>query len=186
MTVLPAVLLAVTVSPIAADVPLRANRSSSPPWASTQDQGRPEPDPLSVCGSSSDTRPRPYPTSGSQGKVTSVATGAATITATSPSASIEGSRRGNRPSGGACTRSRSSRLRVSVAQFRDRQFTATGDLDLGTPESDRLGHLINSDTYEATISRQRDHEGLATVWHRDVIITATDPSSGLSESTLST
>ncbi len=131
MTVLPAVLLAVTVSPIAANIP--AGESEQFSAMGLYSDGSTQNLTDSVVWASSDTSSATVSnTSGSQGEVTGVATGAATITATSPSTSIEGI--------AAVTVLPAvliaitvSPLTASIAQYGTEQFTATGEYsDLST------------------------------------------------------
>ena len=89
VTVLPAVLLAVTVSPLAANIP--AGESESFTATGHYSDGSTQNLTGSVTWASSSSATATVSNgAGSQGKVTAVATGAATITATDPTTSLEG------------------------------------------------------------------------------------------------
>jgi hypothetical protein len=118
-------------------------------------------------------------TSGTQGEVSAVADGAATITATDPTTSIEGV--------AAVTVLPAVLVAVTVspteastAEHGSQQFTATGLYsDLSKQNITDSVTWASSDTSEATISNSTGSQGLATgVAPGDVVITATDPSSG--------
>ncbi len=140
VTVLPAVLLAVTVSPIAANIPAGESEKFTATGhysdGSTQDLT----DSVTWASSSTSTATVSN-SSGSQGEVTAVSTGATTITATDPTTSIEGV--------AAVTVLPAVLLAVTVSPLaanipagESEQFTATGHYSDGsTQDSDRLGHL---------------------------------------------
>ncbi len=176
VTVLPAVLLAVTVSPIAANIP--AGESEQFTAKGIYSDGTTQDLSDSVVWGSSDTSAATVSnSSGSQGEVTAVATGATTITATDPNTSIEGT--------AVVTVLPAVLLAItvspteaSIAQYGTQQFTATGHYsDLSTQDLTDSVTWSTSDTSEATISNSAGSQGLATgVSQGDVIITATDSS----------
>ena len=141
VTVLPAVLLAVTVSPLVASIPVGETEQFTATGhysdGSTQDLT----DSVTWASSSSGTATVSN-TAGSQGEVTAVADGATTITATDPTTSIEGV--------SAVTVLPAVLLAVTVSPLvasipvgETEQFTATGHYSDGsTAGSDRLGHLV--------------------------------------------
>ncbi len=179
VTVLPAVLLAVTVSPLAANIPAGETEQFTATGhysdGTTQDMTD------SVAWASSSTATATVSnTSGSEGLVTAVATGAATITATDPSTSIEGiSVVTVLPA--VLLAITVSPTTASISQYGTQQFTAKGEYsDLSTKDLTDSVTWSSSDTSEATISNAAGSQGLATgVSTGDVLITATDQSSGL-------
>ena len=179
VTVLPAILLAVTVSPLAANIPAGETEQFTATGhysdLSTQDLT----DSVTWASSSSATATVSN-SSGSQGEVTAVAVGAATITATDPTTSIEGI--------SAVTVLPAILLAITVspttatiAQFGSQQFTATGHYsDLSTQDLTDSVTWSSSSNSVATISNSAGSQGLATgVSSGDVVITATDPSSAV-------
>ena len=179
VTVLPAVLVAVTVSPVGASVPNGETEQFTATGlysdGSTSDLTS------TVTWSSSDTSVATVSNAaGSQGEVTGVGIGAATITATDPSSLLDGT--------GVVTVLPAVLLAItvspteaSVAQYGTEQFKATGHYsDLSTKDLTDSVTWSSSDTSEATISDTTGSQGLATgVAPGDVVITATDPSSGV-------
>ena len=179
VTVLPAVLLAVTVSPLVASIP--AGETEQFTATGHYSDGSTEDLTDSVTwGTSSSGTATVSNAAGSQGEVTAVADGAAAITATDPTTSIEGV--------AAVTVLPAVLLAItvsptdaSISQHGSEQFTATGVYsDLSKQDVTGSVTWSSSDTSEATISNSAGSQGLATgVAPGDVVITAKDPSSGL-------
>jgi len=179
VTVLPAVLLVVTVSPLVANIPA----GESEPFTATghYSDGSTQNLTDSVTWASSDSGTATVSNaSGAQGEVTAVADGATTITATDPTTSIEGI--------SAVTVLPAVLLAITVSPLaanipagETEQFTATGHYsDLSTQDLTDSVTWSSSDTSEATISNNAGSEGVATgAATGDVVITATDPTSGV-------
>ncbi len=179
VTVLPAVLVAVTVSPLAANIPVGETEQFTATGhysdGSTQDLT----DSVSWTTSSSGTATVSN-TSGSQGEVTAVATGAATITATDPTTSIEGI--------SAVTVLPAVLLAVTVSPIAanipagdTEQFTATGHYSDGSTQdlTDSVT-WASSDSSTATVSNNSGSQGEVTaVAEGATTITATDPTTSI-------
>ena len=176
VTVLPAVLVAITVSPLAGNVPAGETEqfSATGVYSDATTQNITD----SVTWASTDTSAATVSNaSGSQGVVTGVTTGASTITATDPSTSVEGV--------AAVTVLPAVLVAItvspvdpSVALYGTQQFTATG-LYSDTSSENITDSVTwsSSDTGEASISNTPGSQGLATgLATGDVVITATDPS----------
>ena len=179
MTVLPAVLLAVTVSPLAANVPA----GETEPFTATghYSDGSTESLADSVTWASSDTSTATVSnSSGSQGEVTAVATGATTITATDPTTSIEGI--------AAVTVLPAVLLTVTVSPLaanvpagETEPFTATGHYSDGSTQdlTDSVT-WASSDTSTATVSNSSGSQGEVTaIATGATTITATDPTTSI-------
>jgi trimeric autotransporter adhesin len=176
LTVLPAVLVAITVSPLAGNVPAGETEqfSATGVYSDATTQNITD----SVTWASTDTSAATVSNaSGSQGVVTGVTTGASTITATDPSTSVEGV--------AAVTVLPAVLVAItvspvdpSVALYGTQQFTATGLYsDASTENITDSVTWSSSDTGEASISNTPGSQGLATgLATGDVVITATDPS----------
>ncbi len=140
VTVIPAALLLVTVSPLTANIPV----GETEPFTATghySDGSTSNITDSVTWGTSSSGTATVSNSSGSQGEVTAVATGAATITATDPTTSIEGT--------AMVTVLPAVLLPVTVSPLaanipagETQQFTATGHYSDGsTQDLDGLGHL---------------------------------------------
>jgi len=179
VTVLPAVLVAISVSPAAANVPI----GDTKPLTATgvYSDGSTESLTDSVTWSSSETQYATVSnTAGSQGQVTGVATGASTITATDESSGIFGV--------AAVTVLPAvlvaitvSPITASVALYGTQQFTAEGIYsDTSTANITDSVTWSSSDDGDATISNAAGSQGLATAAATGaVVITATDSATEL-------
>jgi len=179
VTVLPAILLAVTVSPLAANIPAGETEQFTATGHYSDLSTKDLTDSVTWASSSSATATVSN-SSGSQGEVTAVAVGAATITAPDSTTSIEGI--------SAVTVLPAILLAITVspttatiAQFGSQQFTATGHYsNLSTQDLTDSVTWSSSSSSVATISNSTGSQGLATgVTSGDVVITATDPSSAV-------
>ena len=178
VTVLPAVLLSISVSPVAADVP--AGETQKFTATGLYSDGSTEDLTDSVTWSSSTSDATVSNSAGSQGVVTGVTDGASTITATDPATSIFGT---------ALVTVLPAVLvgitvtpaEASVAQYGTQQFTATGLYsDLSTENITNSVTWSSSDYGEAGISNITGSQGLANgLAPGDVVITATDPTTGI-------
>ncbi len=179
VTVLPAVLVAVTVSPTAASVP----NGETQPFSATGHYSDGTTKDLTdvVTWSSSDTSVASVSNSvGSQGEVTGVGTGVATITATDTSSVLNGTAVVTvLPA--VLLAITVSPTQASVALHGSKQFTATGHYsDLSTRNITDSVTWSTSNTGDATISNAAGSQGVATgVATGDVVVTATDTSSGV-------
>jgi hypothetical protein len=179
LTVLPAVLVAVTVSPLAGNVPAGETEQFSATGLYSDGTTQNVTD--SVTWASSDTSAATVSNApGSQGLVTGVADGASTITATDPTTSVEGV--------AAVTVLPAVLLAItvspaeaSIALHATQQFTATGHYsDTSTQDLTDSVTWSASDTGDVAISNTAGSQGLALgLATGDVVITATDPSSAI-------
>jgi uncharacterized protein YjdB len=179
VTVLPAVLVAITVSPLAGNLPAGETEQFSSTGLYSDGTTADITD--SVTWSSSDTSAATISnTAGSQGLVTGVADGASTITATDPTTSIEGVAAVTVLPAVLVAISVSP-LEASVALNATQQFTATGYYsDSSTQDLTDSVTWSSSDVGEASISNIAGSQGLATgLATGAVVITATDPSSAI-------
>ena len=179
VTVLPAVLVAVTVSPLASNVP--AGQTEQLVATGVYSDGTMVDITDSVTWASSDTSAATVSNAaGSEGLVTGVSDGATTITATDSTTSIEGV--------AAITVLPAVLLAVtvspveaSIALYGSEQFTATGIYsDASTQDLTDSVTWSSSDPSEASISNTSGSQGLATgIATGGVTITATDPSTSI-------
>ena len=179
VTVIPAALLAVTVSPLAANIP--AGDSEQFTATGHYSNGSTSNITDSVTwGTSSSSTATVSNTAGSQGDVTAVATGAATITATDPTTSIEGI--------AAVTVLPAVLVAVTVSPLaaniptgETEPFTATGHYSDGSTQN-LTGSVTwaSSDTATATVSNSSGSQGEVTaVATGATSITATDPTTSV-------
>ena len=179
VTVIPAVLLAVTVSPLAASIPAGETEQFTATGHYSNGSTQNLTDSV-TWGTSSTSTATVSNTPGSQGQVTAVATGAATVTATDPTTSIEGT--------AAVTVLPAVLLAVSVSPLaasipagETEQFTATGHYSDGSTQN--LTDSVtwaSSSTGTATVSNSAGSQGEVTaVATGAATISATDPTTSI-------
>ena len=186
MTVTPATLLSITVSPTAASVAAGETQQFTATGHYSDLSTANLTDTVTWSTSSSSTATVSN-TSGSQGLATAVGTGAATITASDPSSPVNGTALMTVTPAVLLTITVSPTA-ASVQQFKTVQFTATGHYsDLSTANLTNIVTWSSSSTGTATISNASGSRGLATgKTTGGVTITASDPSALVSGTALLT
>ena len=179
VTVLPAVLLAVTVSPLVASIPVGETEQFTATGHYSDGSKQDLTDSVTWASSSSGTATVSN-TSGTQGEVTAVADGATSITATDPTTSIEGV--------SAVTVLPAVLLAVTVSPLvasipvgETEQFTATGHYSDGSTQdlTDSVT-WASSSSGTATVSNAAGSQGEVTaVAEGATSITATDPTTSI-------